>query len=364
MRICFFLTIVLVALLHGANAQHDHGSASSASGSGAMEHCVMMPTDPDCMHYTMPPQMVEQDITNLCNAMPFMVGCSVRDYCLDNEANADVSGSPYCADFSILRDLCLDMPGMMGCMHYNSMCAPGSVVMECSTAHLPLARSMETAELLDEMCTSHNMPSCDQVRECEATGYSNCDLLDVYSSTCRSMPFMAECDSWRTMCDAVPDWDYCTVSGSDAPVMKMYFHTDERVYVLFESWVPSNAAAYAGTWFAIFFAGILLELLRAFRRFFEYMMAPSSCDCGEKRTVGNFFKEHPIQPMADVLRALLHFVDVALALLLMLVAMTFNVGLFFAVVSGACIGHLFVGRYISGHARGLQSAGGAGAACH
>ena len=49
----------------------------------------------------------------------------------------------------------------------------------------------------------------------------------------------------------------------------------------------------------------------------------------------------------DVPRALMRALQFALSYLLMLIAMTFNVGLFLALVAGIFIGNLFVGRFLA-----------------
>jgi len=59
-----------------------------------------------------------------------------------------------------------------------------------------------------------------------------------------------------------------------------------------------------------------------------------------------FAAQMPFRLGVDLPRAFLHLLEVAWGLLIMLVAMTFNVGLFFAVLAGAFVGMLFVGRFM------------------
>eukprot|EP00010_Vexillifera_abyssalis_P008228 CAMPEP_0201544484 /NCGR_PEP_ID=MMETSP0173_2-20130828/1099_1 /ASSEMBLY_ACC=CAM_ASM_000268 /TAXON_ID=218659 /ORGANISM="Vexillifera sp., Strain DIVA3 564/2" /LENGTH=352 /DNA_ID=CAMNT_0047952613 /DNA_START=47 /DNA_END=1105 /DNA_ORIENTATION=+ len=324
--------------------------------------CLIDPTDPLCVDYTLSDMQVQMSVDMLCNMMPQMNGCSVNHYCYHEGMNEG-----YCAPFSILKDLCIDMPMMGGCQDYQKMCAtPGSVVAQCETPYLSMASTMETTQLIQSMCSSHYMPQCETFDDCTGSASAPCDTLELYSDLCKSMPNMFECQMWDELCMQVSEWDICSQRDSDGdtiPIMRMFFHTGISDYILFESWVPETDAEYVGSWFAIFFAAILLEILRACRAFFEFRVQAGPCDCDPKdRSLNAFLQYHPFRCGVDLLRACLHFFDVMWALLLMLVAMTFNVGLFFAVGAGALIGHFAVGRYFS--SRSAEAEAPRGAACH
>jgi len=182
---------------------------------------------------------------------------------------------------------------------------------------------------------------------------------------CLQMPSMSQCSMWESLCQEVPMWPICQTGTSNdesmvVPIMRMYFHTGIVEYVLFQGWVPTNAASYAGTWLTVFFLAFLLEASRYHRLILErrWMRAlkakkkisneEMTKTCHEEGTIVEEVDEMVIQfdPKVDISRALVHFIEVALSFFLMLIAMTFNVGLFFAICTGAATGMLLFGRYI------------------
>ncbi len=92
--------------------------------------CVLNPARSQCVDYNLPPDAVESDIEQLCKSMPDMWGCTVDRICTEDKPSG--SGD-FCKPFSILKDLCLDMPTMPGCGDYGSMCSNVSVVNQCKT---------------------------------------------------------------------------------------------------------------------------------------------------------------------------------------------------------------------------------------
>ncbi len=61
------------------------------------------------------------------------------------------------------------------------------------------------------------------------TGYMHCDLLQVYSDLCVSMPEMKQCASWQTMCSVIPDWPLCPSGQSEVYI---YYHTHTHTQTL------------------------------------------------------------------------------------------------------------------------------------
>jgi copper transporter 1 len=200
-----------------------------------------------------------------------MWGCTVNRVCLQQKPEHGKSG--YCERFSVLKDLCLDMPGMKGCGNYTSMCSNVSVVQECDMKALPFPDSKELGALIQKMCDRMPMSEC---KKCinnndMMTMMLHCDMMQVYSDLCKSMPNMGECAAWKTLCKAVPEWSLCsnTDGHNTVPEMRMYFHTGLVDYVLVEQWVPTNNWQYALTFVAIVLMGILYELLKVCRSVFE-----------------------------------------------------------------------------------------------
>jgi hypothetical protein len=76
----------------------------------SVDSCVQDPSQAQCVNYELPGSVVNADVSDLCSQMPFMIGCSVDKLCEDSSIASDI----YCARFSILKDLCLDMPKMSG----------------------------------------------------------------------------------------------------------------------------------------------------------------------------------------------------------------------------------------------------------
>jgi len=281
-----------------------------------------------------------------------MSGCTIHKICLDDKYKKGV----YCGAFSIYKDLCLDMSMKPACNDYSSMCISNSLVHECNTQTLPLPSSMAMGKLISDICTDMSMPGCEQ---CTGGGMVPCDVLQVYSDLCLSMPDMNQCADWHSVCTLVPTWPICTGEGSaTVPQMRMYFHIGVLDYVLFSEWVPRTNLQYAGTWFAIVILAILFDLFRYIRLQLEkkwerdlinYNTSINEPSCHEEMEPLNAKVSSNIAPFraqVDIPRSLLQFVETGWSLLLMLVAMTFNVGLFLAICVGAAIGTLIFGRYL------------------
>jgi len=324
-----FLLVLVLCLVNGATADYDA--------------CIVNPTTPDCSSYVMPDSVVVPLINALCG-MPSMVGCTINKICQQSQ----YSGSSYCKPFVIYKEMCLDMPMMSNCSAYVSMCNnPNSTVSQCKkTAVIPLPTTKQCSTYVQGICSS--MPGMDGCVQCE----SSCEWLQYYSDLCMSMPDMPQCDSWKTMCDVVPDWPICPAGGEGGPMMRMYFHTGIQEYILFKKWVPTSEGYYVGSWFAVFLFAVFYEVLKLIRTRLEKQWNAQYEALSENIGLINpiessiFKAQAPFRFGVDFARAFLHFLEVGWGLLIMLVAMTYNVGLFFAVCAGAFVGMLFTGRFM------------------
>eukprot|EP01112_Ceratiomyxa_fruticulosa_P021110 TRINITY_DN734_c0_g1_i1.p1 TRINITY_DN734_c0_g1~~TRINITY_DN734_c0_g1_i1.p1 ORF type:complete len:377 (-),score=56.90 TRINITY_DN734_c0_g1_i1:117-1247(-) len=334
--------------------------------------CVVQPFPPTCKSYTLPSNEIASNIKMLCNEMTGnMAGCTINNVCTNT---ASLKYDKYCNSFSVYKDICTDMP-MMGCGDYTSMCQNGSVVEQCSTATLTLPDSKTVLPgLINSMCSQMSMPPCskcvtlsetlslnfpefeDRLSE-EIGQMMSCDMLTVYSTLCLSMPTMSECAAWNTMCTEIPSWPLCTTKGPNplpgAVPMVMYFHMGILDYILLESWVPRTTGQYIGALFGVFLAQIFHELLKLVRKKSETHWQRSNYGnpINEEETpiLGDKEKKEVIPPfniVIDVTRALLQALEVAWGLLMMLIAMSFNVGLFIAIFVGSFVGTLIIGRYL------------------
>jgi len=313
-------------------------------------YCFQNPTNTSCSNYVLPSAMVNNDITMLCGMMGNMSGCAINTICSNDQYKKGV----YCAPFSIYKSLCKDMM-MKPCDDYSAVCVANSAIRECNMQTLPLPSSMALSKLITDICADMSMPGCEQ---CTGGGMVPCDVLTVYSDLCLSMPDMNQCADWHSICALVPTWPICTGQGSSVvPEMKMYFHTGILDYVLFKEWVPRDNLQYASSCFAIFLLAVLFDFFRYFRTKLEQKWARDQLketsineeSCHEELApLSGKKQEYTIAPFrftVDIPRALLQFVETGWSLLLMLVAMTFNVGLFFALCAGSAVGTLIFARF-------------------
>lgn len=291
--------------------------AHAAISSQAGDACVADPSQAACAEYTYTDDSIVTDLSDLCKRMPFMNVCDVWRRCNVPILESGVTaGDVYCEPWTLLAAGCNDgvtatdpgMSTMSGCDSYTSMC--GTVASPVTTSLVPQCRhggsgehkesssSSSVAKLaltlpgtrdsqkrvFADLCTQHEMPGCS-----ECTGYGDCaDPLTALSRVCGSM-YHAECDVWHNMCashiqSSVIVQHYCGDAGSfDAPpLMRMYFHTGMKDYVLFHEWVPTDDASYYGAVVAIFLLSVLYEALVSGRSCLELYIAQHRTDTNKK----------------------------------------------------------------------------------
>ena len=196
------------------------------------------------------------------------------------------------------------------------------------------------------------------------------------------------------------------------PVMRMYFHFGYEDYVLFKHWVPRDSLSYYATCLAIIVLGVIYEALHTFRVILEFKYATSAaaaaaakngesaadCECVDRQQccagVGSsapgenkptcctkspaaspyyhddtddtsrpLIVETPLKPpmfqpfnlQRDLMRGALQFLETALSYFLMLIAMSFNVGMFVSVCAGMALGTFALGRFRVIGANAIQS---------
>lgn len=244
--------------------------------------------------------------------------------------------------------------------------------------------------------------------------YGSCaDPLLSYSRICLSME-MDGCQDWKQMCTSnvglVP---FCGEEGGEgretcSGVMRMYFHNGWDDVVLFQSWVPCSVGKYVATCVGVILLGVIVAFLKVIRvrlecRFERSVLllrdsrpgggavggggaggahAAERGERGERRGGGDTPVEAPLLTLSsisvprdngeegffagilprsglevkqNVLRGVLVSVTLALDYSLMLVAMTFNIGLFVAVCLGVGLGSVLFGH------NGLRKMQGGGA---
>lgn len=333
-------------------------------------------------------------LNDLCTSMPGMPGCYLKKLC-DSDPNSIVK--PYCHPISIVGAVCkLDMPNMKGCAQYNAECANNQT---CQTLYPPpnnFPTSATLARGIYSICNEMTMEGCGNCpRLNERSTYSDCDLLEVYSNLCAAMPGMSQCGAWISLCSSSPvkGTSLCNDGSNPAtqiPSMIMYFHTGLVEYILFKSWVPRNMWQYWLSMFALFLLAIVFEIFQALHVILDMYLANSSkaqksrssatqaastttdtvspthsssqiSDTSQNHTNTSNFGTFPLINSQQqrklqskkstnwnriILKGILRMVHATFAYALMLVTMTYNVGLFFSVIVGLGVGNMLAASII------------------
>ncbi|CAF1530226.1 unnamed protein product [Rotaria sordida] len=150
----------------------------------------------------------------------------------------------------------------------------------------------------------------------------------------------------------------------------MTFHGGFKEQILFEQWDTQTMTAFIGSWLLIFFVAILYEILKTVR---DQSSKRDGCQCGQQREGQPSLLRHQGQQyensnnndliprvqtgkvrtnkrarllsLRHFIQTILHILQMGICYLLMLIAMTFNIYLFLAIILGAGVGHfLFAWR--------------------
>ncbi|KAI8802686.1 Ctr copper transporter family-domain-containing protein [Cladochytrium replicatum] len=306
------------------------------------QDCLQNPWAPECSSYHLPDSLIDRDLASLCTHMSFMPGCSLRTLC---NSDAQLRKKTLCAPMSLLADVCAhDMPGMRGCADYVAVCGPrNSTVKDCAThaAIEKLPTTKEVNEAVRRICTSHAMDECVKCTFRTPTAFADCDLLSVYSELCLSMPDMEECNPWKSLCQANPSLSAYCHPDLPPPVMKMYFHF-QPTHVLFDAWVPRSSTHYLLTTLLLFASAFFVEYLQAHRPEWESSLLLKPATSESRPLLQNSEAGKAKTTWSVGVWGLVvgwRFVEVGIAYVLMLAAMSFNVWVVLAVVAGLAVGH-------------------------
>lgn len=334
------------------------------------EPCVQNPKNSTCGNYVYPDDKVRADISSLCGTgrggMPWMPSCNLWKDCLQRQ-----DYKQYCYPFTVLATICEDMPLMRGCASYKSLCDKGSIVKQC-TVHgaIPYApKTQPTQDAIVKACGVHTMPQCSQ---CPRPGRECPEPLKTLAEMCHAMPSMMLCQNYTRFCSATHNAfaSFCHLNSGDfLPPMRMYFHTGQRDIILFRDWIPESTTGYAFSFLAVVAMGIILQALKMGRTQLENywhkeIMAAKEATATQTEASTGQGSNTPLRQTSfiavayrNVIRSiltgdymegtegdLLLGVIATLDFALMLVAMTFNVGLFIAVVLGLALGTLVLGQ--------------------
>jgi len=195
--------------------------------------CYDDPTNPSCATFTMADDDAATDLQSLCNAMPYMVGCSLWTACKEDTTSGGNQGNDMCNPFVLVATICYEMGSMKGCSRYNALCqTPGTVVEQCTKSE-PIPNALSTNDatnLVISMCSDMSMVGCE-----DCTSRTACPHpLDTMSKLCLEMPGMAQCAQFSTMCASMADnTAFQTLCGTNPnsdslPPMKMWLHSSIR----------------------------------------------------------------------------------------------------------------------------------------
>jgi len=114
--------------------------------------------------------------------------------------------------------------------------------------------------------------------------------------------------------------------------MQMTFYNSHSVTLFFESWDISSAGYYWLALIGLFASGIVLELL--------FLLQSKLMSYHRETKYKSLFDSRKVKVLG--LLAAIRFGWLCLSYLLMLGAMTYNTGVFFAIVTGLASGHFIV----------------------
>eukprot|EP00798_Chlamydomonas_sp_ICE-L_P005039 gene5039-34828_t len=359
---------------------------SSAQGQTSPEQCISNPSSSACASFEYPGPQAKADISTACTARPAMPGCSLWQSC----KAGDLAGSP-CEPFSLLATLCVASANIPGCENYNALCSSMSRVQQC-TKQPPIPRTPSWAGAMtniQQVCTAMSMMQCES---CDSMSCS--DPVATLAAMCTEMP-MRGCENYYDWCAANGDskgdlaW-YCggasarvgggaTDSGLDGlgsahsllgerlPSMLNYFHSRFEEVILFKSWVPETEGEYAGAVIAIFFMALMSVTLKSLRGLFSISWEEKlHCWSSDSKSI------NPVEAHAEAARPFWMFASwsqgreclkaaaftapaVTLDYFCMLIAMTFNIGFFVAIVMGYTSGNFLFAHLPENYKRHLKA---------
>ncbi|GFR47541.1 hypothetical protein Agub_g9263, partial [Astrephomene gubernaculifera] len=308
--------------------------ASSLSVNVSADPCVLDPTQPACASYTYPDSAAQAGIDKLCGSMPDMPGCALQAACGKGQG---LVAAKYCAPFVVLATLCHDMPGMRGCEDYKALCnRAGSVVKQCSDqpAVPGLPTWSQARKAVFSACDDHPMAGC---ATCSS---SDCpDPLASLADICHEMPNMAVCAGFWAFCNAAGAQDvaqWCAEDDSKyLPSMLMYFHQRTQELLLWRQWRPRTQGQYVGSIIAIVAMGIAATGLKTLKGALALRWSHLRALSGEEEPqVVSVWLPRGGQAGEILAKSAITGISLTLDYFNMLIAMTFNVGFFCAVIAG------------------------------
>ena len=224
------------------------------------------------------------------------------------------------------------MSKMGGCNHFSELCLKNNktVVKNCKDAH-PVLKLVDGADAKSNaisICQSMKMDGCG---DCTS---SNCPSpLLAYSKLCNAMQHMKECTAWSNMCSSNPDELGVLCGDAPSPTaqtcaqapMNMLFHSDVNDAVFFEGVYVCNTPPYILVCLVFVLSGCFYAYLKTVKQ----------------KSIASLSKKKGLSVYEEATSLCLTFVLVTMSYLIMLIAMTYNVGYFLS-----CMVGLAVGQYV------------------
>lgn len=190
-------------------AAADGGMHMGGRGSRNMKNaCYKDPSEAKCEDFERSDDDWNDDLDQLCSAMPYMPGCSLRDQC-----EACTANGKFCEPSSLVGDICAaDMPKMKGCEAWVALCAGNTTKVAQCTQPGPVPKlpsTMIVREAINSLCSTHYMDGCYECAPWEgpdAKSFANCTgtpgPLPILAHQCYAMPDMPECgdSGFKAMC--------------------------------------------------------------------------------------------------------------------------------------------------------------------
>ncbi|GIL75290.1 hypothetical protein Vretimale_7983 [Volvox reticuliferus] len=187
-------------------------------------------------------------------------------------------------------------------------------------------------------CTPHNCP----------------DPLASLADICHEMPEMAACNGFWAFCEAAGPHDVAEWCGEDddkyLPSMLMYFHQRTQELLLWKEWRPRTQGQYLASVLVIVLMGVVATGLKTAKGALVLQWNHQRALSGEELRVVSVWMPRNSQVTEILAKSAITGVSLTLDYFNMLIAMTFNVGFFCAVIAGYIVGTLLFSHVLENYA--------------
>mmetsp|Transcript_11818 Transcript_11818/g.21612 ORF Transcript_11818/g.21612 Transcript_11818/m.21612 type:complete len:324 (-) Transcript_11818:2481-3452(-) len=313
----FLLGVGLVLVVYFLRSSSFWGLDSLDGEWAGREGTSAGPTCGDCVNaqgghcaYECEYQHARRDVERFCDLEPAQPACFIAKRCAQSKSQLG-----YCSGFSLLASVCRGNNNSKWCNSYTNLCSGMHATRQCLREQaLKLPSTMHATHTVLAICSHMKMSGCER-----CVSHHQCpDPFPSLVQLCNSMT-MEGCETTVTpLCNEPSLYGPLGCPPTESlPEMQMFFHFGISDYILFKSWIPRTLFQYALYCLGIVCSGVLSFYLKGLR---------------------HMHREN------DHARALFTAIIVVLDYSMMLVAMTYNVGLFVSIVLGFSLGQYLYGR--------------------